>query len=391
MTLRLVQAGEGTPRPIVIAFLVGPHVDAKMREALGPTVAIVADDSATGTEGTVQILGKFGLTAFIGSDTTLAGWSQGGARVRDLYAGGSRPRNIIVCDSTHARWPITPADPTLRKWQALADAGRRGDCRVVMTCSSMRYTKDLPRTADSGPFAPTLDVVRAITGWPLTESLDGMMAGGLVAIKFPSDNIDAAAHIRQQTIVLSQLFRHYVRPGAEAEFEPEAAHYAVATAVEETVCGVDFGCAVLNAAIAYLTVRETSHNSSDVIDAMLREVGVGPGNEWCAAFITRCLRDAEKATGRMPLLKGSAGAQAIVRQLRDAGMFIEAGPDCRPQAGDIMAWTRGGWKGHIGVVESWDGPSGWVIEGNSGERGDMVARMPERLDNPNLLGIGRLP
>ncbi len=88
MALRLVQAGEGHPRPLVLAFLVGGDLDPKLRAAFGPRPCIVADGVAKG-----PMMGELldfahhraGLREV--SRVALVGYSAGCQRVRALYLG----------------------------------------------------------------------------------------------------------------------------------------------------------------------------------------------------------------------------------------------------------------------------------------------------------------
>ena len=67
--------------------------------------------------------------------------------------------------------------------------------------------------------------------------------------------------------------------------------------------------------------------------------------------------------------------------------------------GNFIIWRRPphDWTGHIGVIESaiittvgTISQAVKTIEANSGKYGDQVARMIRPLNNPRLLGIGRL-
>jgi hypothetical protein len=83
-------------------------------------------------------------------------------------------------------------------------------------------------------------------------------------------------------------------------------------------------------------------------------------------------------------------------QLKRAGLWVPAQSitpaDLTP--GAVIVWQRGrpgSWMGHIGVVDQPGEPGHvWTVEGNSGPRGDCVARMDRKLDDPRLFGIGRL-
>lgn len=394
MTIRVVQAGSGPVRDVVALFLVGNHrkpdgtwSDDDLRAAMGPEACILADATADGLERYSDILQRAqnaaGEPIELGR-VTLAGWSRGCARVRALWAAGARPDMTLLLDGTHAAHPPRPEQ--LAAWRLITDAGRSGACRVVATCTSMTYTERLP-ASEGGPFASTLTVLRALTGWRLDAPLDGNMEGGLVVLKFPSGDIDAAAHVRQQRVVLPQLLAYYAARGGEGAELPD---------LEDRPEAPDFSAAVLDAARADLLagVAEQGKNRGAVIDDALRAVGVEPPGDWCAAMVARWMREAAKATGLPSPIAGSAGAQATAAQFRAAGLFTEA-RDLRPEdlsPGCVPVWRRPpiDWHGHLGVGDTHlvDGRF-WCVEGNSGAAGDRVARMPERLDDPLLLGVGR--
>src|SRR5512145_2805651 len=90
MTLRVVQRGEGNPRPLVLAFLIEQVIDKDLREALGPTPCIVADGEARGPmlpEMLAFAHKKVGLEGV--SRLALVGYSAGCQRVRALRLAGA--------------------------------------------------------------------------------------------------------------------------------------------------------------------------------------------------------------------------------------------------------------------------------------------------------------
>ena len=158
----------------------------------------------------------------------------------------------------------------------------------------------------------------------------------------------------------------------------------------------DASTAVLGAATRALSagVRETSANSGPVVDDYLRGVGIAPPANWCAAAVAAWLREGFKSIGRKPWMHLSAQAKAYIREFEKRGRWI---PKEQLRAfgvfpkGSIVIWSRGdpsSWTGHIGVLEKHDGNTLHTIEGNSGPKGDRVARMERNLDDPRLLGIG---
>lgn len=156
-----------------------------------------------------------------------------------------------------------------------------------------------------------------------------------------------------------------------------------------------FAEALLDAARADLSVRETAPNDGPRVAEMLAVVGLKPPQPWCAAAVTTWLRVAEAATGVAAPIRGSALAQEIGRQLARADRWTPAEkiPDAQSlRPGMILVWSRGPrelGKGHVGVIEQPLGPRlVQTVEGNSGPLGDGVYRMKRSLDDPNLLGVG---
>lgn len=154
--------------------------------------------------------------------------------------------------------------------------------------------------------------------------------------------------------------------------------------------------AVLDAARRALSanVRETSANSGPIVDEYLRQVGIAPPANWCAAAVSAWMREGFKSIEREPWMHLSAQAKAFIREFEKRGRWI---PKDQLKAfgtfppGSVPIWSRGdpsSWTGHIGVLEKQDGNMLHTIEGNSGPKGDRVARMERKLDDPRLLGIG---
>jgi hypothetical protein len=81
---------------------------------------------------------------------------------------------------------------------------------------------------------------------------------------------------------------------------------------------------VLAAAITLLPVRERGGaNRGEMVELMLKAVGLAPGQPWCAAFVYYCghwaLRDLEHDTSRWPLPRsGSCWVLGNDAKVRDA-------------------------------------------------------------------------
>jgi len=146
--------------------------------------------------------------------------------------------------------------------------------------------------------------------------------------------------------------------------------------------------------------EEGGHNLGPAIAAYGKPFGLRPPINWCAVAVAAWIRRAAKSLGIDPPV-GSPGAQATMGQFRSLGLWTKATQiflDERAlRPGNILVWWRNPeptWMGHIGIIEDvvLEGARtiAETIEGNSGPKGDRVARMERDLTDPRLLGVGRL-
>lgn len=153
-----------------------------------------------------------------------------------------------------------------------------------------------------------------------------------------------------------------------------------------------FGSQVLSNAQADLGVREDlGKNDGRRIREYFKYFNMGGGQDWCAAAVSAWMKEA----GGGPV-SGSVGARAIAAQFAAAGKWVPKNK-ITPQVmvpGNIVVWSRGGpesYKGHIGVLESFDGRSNFTsIEANSGPKSDSVVRNSHSINDGNFLGVGIL-
>lgn len=164
------------------------------------------------------------------------------------------------------------------------------------------------------------------------------------------------------------------------------------TPEEQGFTSGSFGSQVLSAAQKDLGVREDlGKNDGKRIREYFKYFDMGGGQDWCAAAVSAWIREA----GGGPI-QGAVGARNVGSQFAQIGKWVPQNK-ITPQAmtpGNIVVWSRGGpdsWKGHIGVLESFDGNNSFTsIEGNSGPRSDSVVRNSHSIKDSNLLGIGIL-
>ena len=153
---------------------------------------------------------------------------------------------------------------------------------------------------------------------------------------------------------------------------------AVADAAAATAAGGSpLGASALQVAQGELGVRETGDNTGVDVDKYLAAADVGPGNPWCASFVTWALaQSGHKMDG------GGWAAVATWVQNAEQGkndLQIVSAEDARP--GDIVAYDWGGQEdfgadGHIGFLASGvkDGKF-TALEGNAQ---DAVMNVPRQ-------------
>lgn len=164
-----------------------------------------------------------------------------------------------------------------------------------------------------------------------------------------------------------------------------------------TVSRGTLGQAVLEQALVDLDAgvhEDLGRNDGKRIREYLQPWNLRPPQNWCSVAIAAWLRQACEFHGLEQPIAGSPGAQATMAQLKKAGLWVNASKITEDdlQEGNIIVWRRppASWTGHIALLERVSGGEMITIEGNSGPKADRVARMRRRLDNPLLLGIGRL-
>ena len=153
----------------------------------------------------------------------------------------------------------------------------------------------------------------------------------------------------------------------------------VADAATATAGGSSgLGAAALETAKAELAkgVHEEGVNTGAEVDQYLKAAGVGPGNPWCASFVTWALeQNGHKMEGG-----GWAAVQTWVRNAEAGNNNLEivSAEDARP--GDIVCYDWGGQEdfasdGHIGFVASdVKGGKFTALEGNNQDRVMTVPR-----------------
>ena len=124
----------------------------------------------------------------------------------------------------------------------------------------------------------------------------------------------------------------------------------------------------VDTALAYVgTVEHGGSNRGVRVERFLRSVGLGPGQPWCAAFVSYVLTAARvhaPLDGQGRVVRSGLAARFITaRSIRasEALRGVRAVPD-----GSVVIWRRGsGPFGHAGFAVRWRGARGDTIEGNT--------------------------
>ena len=113
-----------------------------------------------------------------------------------------------------------------------------------------------------------------------------------------------------------------------------------------------------------------------------------PYGDWCAMFVSFCLRYADIPETAVPW---ECGTRPWVEKLRERNLYADA-EGYLPKAGDIVFfdWERDGLTDHVGLVSAVDAESGTLqtIEGN---HTPAVERFEYSLYDSTLSGYGVLP
>jgi hypothetical protein len=349
-----------------------------------------------------------------GSPIRLLGYSAGCSGVRELCAAGLRPAEVFTFDGTHASFDRRPQTMPLGEWRDLYARAQRGELSWVASHIYNTYTEQL----DPGPYKSTVTVLREVTGELLPMPAEGAgptytrpeaANGHMVIASYRSGSCDKEAHGKQINTYAEQLCESFLsldaRPLGPSVGTLVANVFGALSRLAWPFAGpgMTLGAAVLQEALKSLEARVSEAkgkpNAGIVVDAWLAEVGAPSPNNWCAASVAHWLRMASTRLGVKAPIAGSAGAKATKAQFEQAGRWIDIAKVRADKAdlipGMVPVWHRGkpgDWTGHIGILETVpvDGLHFTSIEGNSGPTGTEVARMTRRLDDPLLLGFGRL-
>lgn len=218
MTARLISAGSGPRRPLVLLYLVppvrrpgDPHLDDQIRAAL-PGACVIAYSDADG-EPLAASEARARAAGWTGGPLVLCGYSAGCLRgIRKRLLDGAEPAAVIAIDGTHASMP--PQAWQIDAWARIFQDARAGRRLFVATHSYQTYTERLP---PAERFMSTVSVLRQVTGWPLAQGgghpLGAHRSDGDAHVhSYASAEIDATAHSDQLTRVLPEMLRLHLAP-----------------------------------------------------------------------------------------------------------------------------------------------------------------------------------
>jgi hypothetical protein len=386
--LRLVQRAEASASPLVLCYLVGPHLDAELRAALPGCGIVATSENGVGT-GAIWLDRARQLAGVDGrAPLCLVGYSAGCQGVRRHLLDGVEPLALAAIDGTHASWP--PADWQIEVWARAMDRAIAGRCTVIATCTQQRYTE---RLGPGQAYASTRTVLERASGTMLAPGTE-VHDGGLHLLSYASADIDAAAHIRQQREVLPDVLRRYVAPALTTtptrlgivDVVTSAARWLLAPSEPVIVEPRALGLRALEIARTQLGVRESSgkndgapiaqyfDGATRIVSGKEQPTGWLPGWDWCAAFASWCGWRAA-GSGEQPPHGKRIAVWELVRDARQLGRWDDvSGWGRGPRPGDLVVWRRSGdprlegQTGHVSRVVSWDGVSLVTIGGNEENR-----------------------
>lgn len=130
---------------------------------------------------------------------------------------------------------------------------------------------------------------------------------------------------------------------------------------------------IVRIAVSYVGKEEVSGNMGWIDKAFeqrMKDVGWSPSQSWCCYF---CELVAKEAAG-----KGTDDWKAFDKLFQPSctATFANFSGSEKyrvgklPKPGALIVWKHGqSWKGHIGIVESYDGKTIHTIEGNTNKAG----------------------
>lgn len=233
--LRIVQAGGGDPRPLVLVYHLNARVDDALRSAVGPA-ALIANDSTPYASAAPLSDTTAALAAAVGArlaPVVLAGFSAGGLATQRLLQLGADPDALVIADGTYATTPEGWAD-----WQRYAGRARAGARTFVASHTSLVVPSSTWHVL-SAIAGETLPLGAGVLNRPadapvLREPFERRQWGNFTVYSYPTQ--DMAGHQYQGDVVLPAMLR-------------EAMANLTVPATSVAVAGTTAGTAALGAAV----------------------------------------------------------------------------------------------------------------------------------------------
>ena len=172
MTLRLVQAGAGPARDVVIVYHLGAAADPDVAEAIGPGACILNETVPQTEIGTYTSLGPGGIStvaaavgwaqgetgAFTPHKLLLAGFSAGSMALRTQLLAGIDPDAIVVADGIQS--PRTDTTAWMAPWVHYVEEAAKGEHVLIASHSTQGQTN----------LYNTTETLRLVTGFALDKT-----------------------------------------------------------------------------------------------------------------------------------------------------------------------------------------------------------------------------
>lgn len=158
--------------------------------------------------------------------------------------------------------------------------------------------------------------------------------------------------------------------------------------------GSVLGRNALAAAISELkagATEEGGNNRGPWVEKYLAPAGLGPGNAWCASFVSWCYLQASGGHKSAMPFAYSPGARALLTEFKEQNLAHAPKSGYQPEPGDIVVWWRvklQGWMGHVGLVHQLKEGMLYTIEGNKSPRVQGFSYVFSRMER--LLGFGHV-
>lgn len=198
--MRLVQAGRGPTRNVVLIYHLNESADADVRAAVGPDACILNETVPQADIGLYGSLGSLPTIAaslgwaqvqtgsFLPQKLLLAGFSAGYIAVRTQLQAGADPDAVVIADGIQSPRPGSAADVAV--WTSYAALAKKSE-RIFLASHSTQGETSLLSTTET---------LRLITGFPLDDTGPANApvvteAGKLIVLSFSGNDHHAQGYV----------------------------------------------------------------------------------------------------------------------------------------------------------------------------------------------------